>query len=214
MQRLTDIWFTYTDWIRFFFNSNGIWTTIWSVLVLIWVISFLIFIPLHRLSIKNVLKSKKNLIDSVDRVIYLLSKAQYSLSQQQTLKYDPCFALMKTMFESMLNNDGPFYIHCLEGKDRTGYVCMVIVALCGASYDELVDDYFITYKNYYGIEKGSEKYNVIKELHIDEMIRYVFSFDKSVNLLGANYHSKANEYLKAIGLNQEQIDALQTKLSK
>ena len=121
---------------------------------------------------------------------------------------------MKTMFESMLNNDGPFYIHCLEGKDRTGYVCMVIEALCGATYDELVDDYFITYKNYYGIEKGSEKYNVIKELHIDEMIRYVFSFDKSVNLLGANYHSKANEYLKAIGLSQEQIDTLQTKLSK
>jgi hypothetical protein len=64
------------------------------------VISFLIFLPLHRLSLKNVIKAKKNLIDSVDKVIYLLSKAQYSLSEQQTMKYDPCFALMKTMFGS------------------------------------------------------------------------------------------------------------------
>ena len=46
------------------------------------------------------LKAKKNLVDSVDRVIYLLSRAQYSLSEQQVLKYDPCFALIKTMFWS------------------------------------------------------------------------------------------------------------------
>ena len=121
---------------------------------------------------------------------------------------------MKTMFETMLNNNGPYYIHCLEGKDRTGYVCMVIEALCGATYDELIADYFVTYKNYYGIEEGSEKYNVIKELHIDEMIRYVFSFQKTTNLLTANYRSSANDYLLNIGLSQQQIDTLQTKLSK
>lgn len=46
------------------------------------------------------MKAKKDLVNSVDRVIYLLSKAQYSLSEEQTLKYDPCFALMKTMFGS------------------------------------------------------------------------------------------------------------------
>lgn len=56
--------------------------------------------PLHRLSLRNVLKTKKDLTDSVDKVIYLLSKAQYSLSENQALKYDPCFALMKTMFGS------------------------------------------------------------------------------------------------------------------
>ncbi|MBO7094742.1 hypothetical protein J6V86_00690 [bacterium] len=65
---------------------------------MVWLVSFLIFLPLHRLSLKRVLKAKKDLVNSVDRVIYLLSKAQYSLSEQQTLQYDPCFALMKTMF--------------------------------------------------------------------------------------------------------------------
>ena len=121
---------------------------------------------------------------------------------------------LKTTLLAILNNDGPYYIHCLEGKDRTGYVCMVIEALLGASYEELIDDYFITYHNYYGIEKGSNKYEVIKSLHIDEMIRYVFGFDENTNLLAANYHTKVNAYLLSIGLTQDQIDAIQVKLSK
>lgn len=135
------------------------------------------------------------------------------LGMAAAYKNDDFSAKMKTLFESILANDGPYYIHCLEGKDRTGYVCMVIEALCGADYDELIDDYFITYHNYYGIEKGTEKYNVIKEMHIDEMIRFVFDFHKTTNLLTANYHSRVNDYLLAIGLTQSQIDAVQTKLS-
>ena len=95
---LNEFWANYADWIGFFFGSKWTWTTVWSILVLVWLISFLIFLPLHRLSLKNVLKAKKELVNSVDRLIYLLSKAQYSLSEQQTLQYDPCFALMKTMF--------------------------------------------------------------------------------------------------------------------
>ena len=147
----------------------------------------------------------KSLMDE-DKVSFLGMAAAY--------KSDDFSSKMKTMFDAIMNNDGPFYIHCLEGKDRTGYVCMVIEALCGATYEELIDDYFITYYNYYGIEKGSEKYEVIKKLHIDEMIRYVFSFEESINLLGLNYHSEANSYLLNIGLSQEEIDSLQNKISK
>ena len=97
---MANIWLTYTNWIEFFFHTSGTWTTILGVIVFIWIISFLIFLPLHRLSLKNVTKAKKGLVDSVDKVIYLLSKAQYSLSEKQALQYDPCFALIKTMFWS------------------------------------------------------------------------------------------------------------------
>ena len=98
MEILNQFWTIYTDWIGFFFGSNELRTTIWSIAILVRLISFLIFLPLHRLSLKKVLKAKKDLVNSVDKVIYLLSKAQYSLSEDQTLKYDQCFALMKTMF--------------------------------------------------------------------------------------------------------------------
>ncbi len=140
-----------------------------------------------------------------DEAIFLGMAAAY--------KADDFSMKMKNMFLAILDNDGPYYIHCLEGKDRTGYVCMVIEALCGATYDELIDDYFITYKNYYKIAPGSDKYNIIKEMHIDEMIRYVFSFDENTNLLTAGYYSKARAYLENIGLANTQIDQLQEKFS-
>ena len=140
-----------------------------------------------------------------DKVVFLGMAAAY--------KKDDFSAKMKTLFEKILENDGPYYIHCLEGKDRTGYVCMVIEALCGATYDELVEDYFITYKNYYGIEKGTDKYEAIKALHIDEMIKYVFSFEDESPLLGSNFYTKAHMYLKSIGLTDEQINLIQDKLT-
>ena len=108
---------------------------------------------------------------------------------------------MRQLCLDIIASDGPYYIHCLEGKDRTGFVCMVLEALCDATYDEMIDDYFITYKNYYGIEKGSEKYAVIKKLHIDEMIAFVNGFEGGVN-----------GYLLSIGLAQNQIDSLKMKL--
>lgn len=97
---LNQIRSTYSEWIGFFLNTNKTWTLILSVAILVWLVSFLIFLPLHRYSLRKVVNAKKQLTDSVDEVIYLLSKAQYSLSEKQALQYDPCFALMKTMFWS------------------------------------------------------------------------------------------------------------------
>ena len=120
---------------------------------------------------------------------------------------------LKNMLLTMIEEPGSYYIHCLEGKDRTGYVCMVLEALCGATYEELIEDYFITYHNYYGIEKGTDKYEAIKSIHIDEMIRYVFSFEQSTNLLTANYKSHVDDYLLSIGLTNAQINAVADRLT-
>ena len=102
MERFANIisqyWNAYTEWISFFFNSNGVWTNIISIVILVWFVSFLIFLPLHRYSLRKVKEAKQTLTSLVDEVIYLLSKAQYSLLEKETLQYDPCFALMKTMF--------------------------------------------------------------------------------------------------------------------
>ena len=53
----------------------------------------------------------------------------------------------------MTEHSGPCLIHCVEGKDRTGFVCALMLALAGASAQEIIDDYMITYYNYYGITK-------------------------------------------------------------
>ena len=46
------------------------------------------------------------------------------------------------------------------------------------------------------------------------MIRYVFGFEKNILLGSANFHSMANNYMLNVGLTQEQINKLQSKLCK
>lgn len=76
---------------------------------------------------------------------------------------------------AILNNEGPFLVHCTEGKDRTGFMCLLIEAIAGATYQEIVDDYMVTYANYYGItkEKDSVKYNVIIQSLLNPMIEEI-----------------------------------------
>ena len=63
-------------------------------------------------------------------------------------------------------NDGPYLIHCTEGKDRAGFTAMLLSAYMGATYDEIVDDYMKSYENYYHLEKGSEQWNAVRDSNI------------------------------------------------
>lgn len=86
----------------------------------------------------------------------------------------------------MTDAEGPAYVHCIEGKDRTGFVCILLEALCGATYDEMIDDYMITFANYYKITEESEpaKYAAIIGLNPDGMLRFLASLPPA-GLLGA-----------------------------
>ena len=113
-----------------------------------------------------------------------------------------------------LENDGPYLIHCVEGKDRTGFVCMVFEALAGATYEEIVDDYMITYDNYYDINKKTNlvKYNIIKEKNIDEMLRTIIN-DDNVDIRTADYSYYIEQYLISKGMKEEEVHALKQKLT-
>ena len=112
-------------------------------------------------------------------------------------------------FKEMLKNTGPYLIHCQEGKDRTGFVCIVLEALCGATYQELVDDYMLTYKNYYGITKENDslRYNIIKERNVDAMLRFLAS-DSNSDLDNIEFSSHIKNYLINGGMKEEEVDEL------
>ena len=112
-------------------------------------------------------------------------------------------------FIAMSEKDGPYLIHCTEGKDRTGFVCMLIEALAGASYEEIVDDYMVTYDNYYKITKESDpsKYDVILDKNLIAMIRVVVG-DDSVDITTADLSGYARDYLANAGMTDTQIDKL------
>ena len=117
---------------------------------------------------------------------------------------------------AMAENDGSYYVHCVEGKDRTGYFCMVVEALAGATYQEIIDDYMLTYDNYYGINKQTDpqKYNIIKEKNIDVFLEWIVSFgeDKSADITTADLEACVKAYMRAIGMTDEQIATLKHNL--
>ncbi|MBQ4425262.1 MAG: tyrosine-protein phosphatase [Lachnospiraceae bacterium] len=118
-------------------------------------------------------------------------------------------------FAAMAEKEGPYLVHCTEGKDRTGFVCMLLEALCGAGYQEIVDDYMLTYDNYYKIneEKDKVKYDIILEKNLIAML-YTVTGDKTVDLTTADLSAYAKDYLKAAGMTDAQIDLLISRLTR
>ena len=112
------------------------------------------------------------------------------------------------------------YVHCLEGKDRTGFVCAVLQMLCGASYEEILDDYMMTYENYYGITKKSafDKYMAIKDFKFDDFVDYLVQTYGDENLKkegpAKSFIKAAEGYLKFGGMTEKQIEDLKKIISR
>ncbi|SCG81871.1 protein tyrosine/serine phosphatase [Proteiniborus sp. DW1] len=114
----------------------------------------------------------------------------------------------------LIKNDGPYLIHCNEGKDRAGFVSALLEALMGASIDEIVNDYMITYENYYKLEKDSEQYKAVAESNIiASMTTVVAQLEKGADISKVDFVKAAENYLKRIGLTEKEIAAIKEKLS-
>ena len=116
----------------------------------------------------------------------------------------------------MSEREGPYLIHCLEGKDRTGFVCLLLEALTGAGYDELEKDYMISYDNYYGVDQQSEpeKYDTIVNNNLLPMLGFLAGADKDANISSADFMSGAGNYLLSGGMTAEEINALKERLER
>ena len=114
----------------------------------------------------------------------------------------------------LMKHDGPYLVHCTEGKDRTGFVCMLLEALAGASCQEIVDDYMLTYDNYYHIneKQDKEKYDVILEKNLVAMLKTVIN-DDSTTPEKADLEARAEAYLKGLGMTEEEVQNLKKTIA-
>ncbi len=119
----------------------------------------------------------------------------------------------------MSKNEGPYYIHCMEGKDRTGFVLAVVEGLAGASYEDIVKDYMMTYENYYGITemKDKEKYDAYVKNRIDDILQYIADIDTSGGTVGLalneiDWVNVMGRYLIDNGMTMEDMDNLYKNL--
>jgi protein tyrosine/serine phosphatase len=118
-------------------------------------------------------------------------------------------------FADLSKLDTPYLIHCTEGKDRTGFVCMLVEMLAGSDYQAIVDDYMITYDNYYQItkEKDPARYDVILQRNLIAMMKYVTGADED-GLKTADLAAAAEKYLLNAGMSEEDIAAFKAKILK
>ena len=112
---------------------------------------------------------------------------------------------------AMAEAEGPYLVHCTEGKDRTGFVCMLLEALAGADYESMEKDYMITYANYYHIteEKDPDRYRIIVE---DVFIPLIQSMagDETLDVRNADLQAYAEAFLHEAGMEKETIEKLKT----
>ena len=104
----------------------------------------------------------------------------------------------------------PYVIHCMEGKDRTGYVCALLEGLCGATYEEMVADYLITYNNYYGVtpQKDPNVCKTLVSLRHNPCLMYYAGISDEAQLPNVDYAKAFSNYLISHGMSQQQLDAL------
>lgn len=137
--------------------------------------------------------------------------------------YSRDWPLLAKAFRFMLDNEGPYLVHCTYGRDRAGFVAMLCEALAGATIEDLRKDYMQTYVNYYHLKPNGYEYSVIQRFHADKIIYYIahpdFAQDKkaipdNISVYDINPKEAAENFFKtALQFSDEEVKALQNKLS-
>ncbi|MGD9560088.1 MAG: tyrosine-protein phosphatase [Oscillospiraceae bacterium] len=115
------------------------------------------------------------------------------------------------VFRAFISARGGVLFHCAVGKDRTGVVSMLLLLLAGASEADVVADYSISETYMREVFEG-EKLNargrpvplyVLRSMP-DSMWRVLDHLQKK--------YGTAEDYLRAVGLNNDEIDAVRDKI--
>lgn len=123
------------------------------------------------------------------------------------------FAGMGTICRAILTEEGPFLIHCRYGRDRTGNVCAVLEALCGASMDEITDDYMLSYENIHHIAHKNEKWLFHAERHVDGFFREILGIKDVCALPQPELTARIRDLLiQKSGMTAAELDGVCRKL--
>ena len=107
----------------------------------------------------------------------------------------------------------PCLIHCEFGKDRTGILCALIEGLCGAGLNEILEDYVITYDNFYVVEDGKHvpMEKELRELVKTKLIKALsYAYDTEIN--DNNFNEETEKYIKSLGLTDQEIERIRNNL--
>ena len=169
-----------------------------------------------------------NLADDDSKIKNFMSKSDFNSPHFKNLYENKCVIPIKLSINfqdikfraklasglaELSKHKGAYLIHCLEGKDRTGFVFALIGAFAGASYDEIVNNYMLSYSNYYGLtrENDPQKYNIIVAEILEPMINFIVQ-DENINIKSANLSRYAEKFLIDSGMTESELNALKSRI--
>lgn len=116
---------------------------------------------------------------------------------------------MAAALRTMITAEPPMLIHCQQGKDQTGLMAAMLEALCGASYEEIVDDYMLSYENFYSVEHGGEQWQHLAEGNIVPSLVKMTGVKSGAELETVDFKAAVREYMmNDLGLMETELDAL------
>lgn len=127
------------------------------------------------------------------------------------------------VLDSILENDGAYLIHCNVGRDRTGFTCLLLQALCGCTADEMKADEAKAFCNLCNIEVGSEEYRAVCTSTYDrnmflianpDKIDDIFEIDwKNIDVSSVDTYSAAYNYCTGyLGMSESDVNGVIAKL--
>jgi len=110
----------------------------------------------------------------------------------------------------MIDHDPPYLIHCSLGQDRAGITSAVLEALAGADLQEAIDDYALTFANYYRIKPGHTLYPEV----VEQLLSKFREMNYGAEVTSENLQDVIARYLTdEVGLSDSEICLLQEKLA-
>ena len=124
--------------------------------------------------------------------------------------------MLRCHFEVLKRNEGPSLVHCVAGKDRTGFAVALVQHALGVSRDEIVADYMLT--NVAGniearIAAGAQQIRAHRGAITDATIRVLMGVEEDYIAAAFNAvearHGDVDRYLaEVIGVDAAAVKAL------
>jgi len=128
------------------------------------------------------------------------------------------------VLQSIIDNDGPYLVHCNVGRDRTGFVVLLLQALCGCSPEEMMECEARAFCNLYNIDPDSKEYKYIISGTYDRNMYLIANYDNIDNILHMDWskidvsmidtQKAAYQYCTDyLGLSSSQVNSLLERLT-
>ena len=123
---------------------------------------------------------------------YIGIEIRNETSTERFFEFNYEYKTIFTIIESA--EEHPVYLHCQAGADRTGLMSSILLALLGASYEDIAKDFLFTNFSIYGSRE------------IETRFSFSWWMDELDKLEGNNLSEKAANFLKSKGITDNQIE--------